>query len=199
MDAAGKQHLNLLTEVASGVSSLVVVFGALARWGHRRGCCQGSVPVMLFINHLFFSVYMTYRVAGYGQGILLRLLGLSAFLYLVTLMLLETDLGMNAVNGVSLKSDDGMERDAVFAGSPVGPCGCWISGCRFVVGEFRRVQPDYIATVQGAGGGYRLILLVRGWLGASFWVLGLSAWGLVGGVCGSPGFESLARLSGSRP
>jgi O-antigen/teichoic acid export membrane protein len=87
LDATGKQHLNLWTEMACGLSStlglvLVLISGAGLLWA------VVTQSVLLTLNYLFF-VYLTYRVAGYDRGVLVRLLMLAIGLYLGVSFLMQ--------------------------------------------------------------------------------------------------------------
>lgn len=87
MDAAGHQHINLWTEIASGITStfalvLVLVSGAGMLWAVI------AQSAMLTLNYLFF-IYLTYRVAGYDHRILNHMLALGVGLFLGVTMLLR--------------------------------------------------------------------------------------------------------------
>jgi O-antigen/teichoic acid export membrane protein len=85
LDTAGKQHLNLWTEMVSGITSTLGFVIALAS-GASLLWAVATQSVLLVLNYLFF-IYLTYRIAGYKRGILGRLLLLAVGLYLgVTLL-----------------------------------------------------------------------------------------------------------------
>ncbi len=88
MDAAGRQHLNLWTEMLSGVTStfalaLVLISGAGLYWAV---IAQSAI---LTLNYLFF-VFLTYWVAGFDRTVLIRLLIIATGLFFGVSILLQS-------------------------------------------------------------------------------------------------------------
>lgn len=87
LDATGKQHLNLWTEMACSLSStlglvLLLISGAGLLWA------VVTQSALLTLNYLFF-VYLTYRIAGYDRRVLMRLLILAVGLFFGVSLLLQ--------------------------------------------------------------------------------------------------------------
>ena len=86
--AAGKQHVNLWTELISGVSSILGLLIVLSLGG---SLFQAVViqSALLTLNYLFF-IYLTFYIVGFKRVILIKLLLLSVLLFVCTYLLINT-------------------------------------------------------------------------------------------------------------
>ena len=86
--AAGKPHINLWTELISGVTSTGGLLLVLAFGGEILEAVV-TQSVLLTLNYLFF-IYLTYHITGFKRAFLMRLLILAVALFLSTYFLVGT-------------------------------------------------------------------------------------------------------------